>query len=118
MDEKYDLKTETATLVFDAGTGYAGLKAETTLDIPADDVLEFSKIADLKGWESKPLLRDFGDRVLLSWNLTREGQDVPATGDGMMSTPIKLVMALVKAWVGAAMGSDDPLVEESEPTSP
>jgi hypothetical protein len=60
-------------------------------------------------------IRNFGDRVLVGWNLTRDtGDDVPATADGAEEVPLRLITAIFTVWskaVTAHMGvpPDDPL---------
>lgn len=43
-------------------------------------------------------LRTFGDELLISWNMRFRGQDVPATGDGVLSLPPRVQSALLAKW--------------------
>lgn len=47
------------------------------------------------------VIESFGHSVR-EWNLTRDGEPVPATADGVKSLPMKFRMELIEAWLTAA----------------
>jgi hypothetical protein len=59
------------------------------------------------------LLDQFG-KVLESWNVTRRGEPVPATAEGLRSLDLAFAMAIVGAWVTGTAQAPDPLPGSSE----
>jgi hypothetical protein len=55
--------------------------------------------------------RKFGDDYLVSWNLETDGEPIPATGEGLLSTGVDIVFAraLLRAWAQALTGASAPL---------
>lgn len=51
----------------------------------------------------------FGDEILVSWNVTKDGEPLPATGEGVMATDGAFAIALIEAWVKGMTGITDPL---------
>lgn len=59
------------------------------------------------------LLGEFG-RVLESWNVTKRGEPVPATAEGLKMLDLTFAMAIVGAWVTGTAQAPDPLPASSE----
>ena len=49
-------------------------------------------------------MRGLGDTVLSSWNLEREGEPIPATGDGMLMIPMALANLISTQWMERVSG--------------
>lgn len=52
-------------------------------------------------------------RKLKSWNLTEDGEPVPATYEGLMSQDFEFTQTLVEAWLDGMVGTPGPLDESS-----
>lgn len=99
----------TATLTFDEDHDYHGAEIECHLDAPMGLVFEFQRIGD-EGADQAGIMRDFGDRVLIAWNLEDDdGQPIPATGEGLLAQPFAFAYALIEAWGEAAAQPSAPL---------
>ena len=105
----FEIRGSTARLEFHDGSLLDGATVRITLDTPIRDVLAIQRAAnraqngdeDVAAVEES--FRFFGDAVLKDWDLTLDGQPVPANGDGMLSLPLAVCMALFDAW-GRAIG--------------
>ena len=51
----------------------------------------------------------FGDEILVSWNVTKDGEELPANGEGMMATDGAFAIAVIEAWAKGMTGVSDPL---------
>lgn len=58
------------------------------------------------------LLKRFGD-VLESWNVTRRGEPVPPTYDGLRLLDTHFVLAIIGAWLTGTTGTDADLGKDS-----
>lgn len=58
---------------------------------------------------STEAMRLFGDEILIDWNLTENGEPVPATGEGMVRVPVEFGRAILNAWTQALVGISGPL---------
>lgn len=52
-------------------------------------------------------LRRFGDRFIVDWNINVDGQELPATGDGLLQMPPTFQLGLLHAWLGKVRGGID-----------
>lgn len=59
------------------------------------------------------LLKQFGE-VLEDWNVTRKGEAVPPTYEGLLTLDTQFVMAIVGAWLTGTTGADDDLGKDSD----
>lgn len=50
---------------------------------------------------------------LVSWNITKRGEPIPADIEGLRAQPIDLVLELIQAWTKAVTVVPDPLVTPS-----
>jgi hypothetical protein len=96
-----------------AETGLAGLEV-TAGSLPLGEFLKVSELAAAKddpqgaANSAKQLFETFAGS-LLSWNLTRDGEPVPATYDGILGQDLDFMMKIVLAWVSAMADVDTPL---------
>lgn len=74
-------------------TGAAAALAEVDFDAVRD-----GRIAPGDVGRIMSLLDAFAG-CLASWDLTREGQPVPATVEGVRSLPLPLALAIISAWM-------------------
>lgn len=64
--------------------------------------------------DAETALRQFGDEVLVEWNLTDEtGADLAATADGFLSLPMDLCLLIVNAWFARVTAVAAPLGQPS-----
>ena len=112
----------TGNLLDFTGTPYEGL--EVTVDSAPIGLLtgimeNYSAItgdeADMKtaGPLLLKLLKQFGE-VLEDWNVTRKGEAVPPTYEGLLTLDTQFVMAIVGAWLTGTTGADEELGKDSD----
>lgn len=108
----FDIGGDTAALEFAEGTALAGATVRVSLDMSVRDFLALQRnIAGistnaeamtsdtLDSWEKAYI--QFAERSLLSWDLSRNGVDIPATVDGFLSLPFAAANAVFTAWASA-----------------
>lgn len=106
--KKFEVPSRTARLIFD--DEYAGAEVRCRLDVPLGMHLEFAKLVDSQSAaDTEEAFKRFSRDVLIDWNLTAEGEDIPAKPDGMLLIPPDLAKAILAAWV--AQGQNAPLAE-------
>jgi hypothetical protein len=79
-------------------TAYAGL--EVTMDaISLGDLLDIEDLAEgvAAGAAARELCARFA-KCLESWNVTRKGEPVPPTMEGLLTQDAAFVLALVRSW--------------------
>ena len=110
----------TAQITFEPGHQFYGAELELALSAPVGLSLELAELAETKQIDLSTLraqdvlLRRFGDRCLLSWNvLDDDGDPVPANGAGLVEQEPEFVNAILTAWVAEAMNPSAPLVAAS-----
>ena len=59
--------------------------------------------------------REFGERVLIEWNLEGEAGPIPATGEGILQADQGVVGAMIKGWAEAT--KEPPLVNAGPPSN-
>ncbi len=84
-------------------------------DAPMSFMLKLSSREEMKtADEEEAMVRQFGDQVLISWNLVDEDeQDIPANGEGAISLPSSIFNAVFLAWL-SSLGGDENL-EKQQP---
>lgn len=112
----YEVPAETARITWDEGTKFAGLEAVLSLDVPTDVLLRMDGFGDCTPAQRRDLMIEFGDAVLLEWNLEAKGVPVPATGAGMLSQPPRVMGALMEKWREVISGAG-PLEQPSSDTT-
>lgn len=100
---KYELPSRKAVLVFDPPSIYHGAVVEVDLEVPLGVFFWFQSA------EPQSIFAKFGDDVLEGWNLTKDGLDIPATGDGMGQIPKGLAEEIIGQWVKAVIQPNVPL---------
>lgn len=95
--EGLEVKTDSVPLGLFMGIlkDYSALTAETLDVAKAAPVIE-------------QLLKQFGE-VLEEWNVTRRGEPVPATYEGLCMLDPAFAMAVIGAWVGSSAAASPPL---------
>lgn len=111
----FELPEKHAQVLWADGSELDGFEATLSLDAPIDLLLRMADYESLSAAEQRELMLAFGDSVLVSWNLTRKGKAVPATGAGMLSHPARLMVAIMKRW--REVVAADPLGERSSDTT-
>jgi hypothetical protein len=133
---------ETATVKFDEETPWPGVEVEVYIDTSlsffmwvqgASDRLQKASLDRLEKIEANPNASDqeveelkelndfnvrFGDEILASWLVGGEvlewrGVEVPCTGQGLVTLPVKFGGALMVAWTQAVSEVSGPLVAAS-----
>lgn len=130
----YVPKRATYVLEFDTDDELAGLEVKAR-GVDLGTFLDLTAMADLSTQvaegknvgqgESMRAIRAVGDlltgfaAVLVSWNVeTEAGVPVPADIDGLRSQAFPFVFKIIRAWMSAAAGVSDPLVEPSSSGAP
>jgi hypothetical protein len=103
-----------------SATAYEGL--EVTMDaVSLETLLDIQDLAEQIGeaGNARKLFRAFAD-CLESWNVTRAGEPVPATYEGVIAQDAGFVLALVAAWQQGLAQAPPPLpgTSSSGGTSP
>jgi hypothetical protein len=93
-------------------TKHNGLQV-TTASVTMGELLEFAGMADAAegGRDAKAgqvLLERFAS-VLEDWNVTRGGEPVPATYEGLLSQEFGFVMFVISAWISEMAQAPPPL---------
>ena len=89
-------------------TAYAGL--EVTMDaVSLGDLLDIQDVAETgTGAAAREMVTRFA-KCLESWNVTRNGEPVPATLEGVLSLDAVFIGAIVKAWTQGTAEAPPPL---------
>lgn len=112
----YEIGGNTARLEFQPGTVLDGATVRVSLDMSVRDFLGLQRTIagfassgesvageTLEQWEAA--YRQFAGSALKSWDLQRDGVDIPADVDGFMSLPFAAANAIFTAWAGALGGT-------------
>ena len=106
--------TRTIIVEFDENTDWHGAEVTCRRDVSLARLTRFEGLANGKLTDLCEVLKDFGDEVLVAWNLEDDnGNPVPANGESLVAWPIDFGNALITAWITAAVGVEAPLVEKS-----
>ena len=108
----FNIGGDTAVLEFAEGTPLAGATVRVSLDMSVRDFLALQRniagisansesltSATLDLWETA--YTAFADKSLLSWDLSRADEAIPATVDGFLSLPFVMANAVFTAWASA-----------------
>jgi len=82
---------------------YAGLEVRVRLNISLGFVFGIQRrmVSEIQG-EPEEAMREFGDAVLMEWNVEgRDGQPLPANGEGVLQGSVILLTTIIGAWVEA-----------------
>jgi hypothetical protein len=110
----FEIPQRTVTIVIPDGD-FAGAEIVASRDISFSLILDFEEARNegtRKG--TVKAIETFADQALVSWNLSRDGQPIPATATGLMKLPPDLVGAILEAWGDSLKGTPAPLGEPSE----
>jgi hypothetical protein len=103
-------KTKTLKLKGDLEGGEVVVAANT----PMSMLFQIMGVDTAGTKEQEKLIRQFGEDVLVSWNFTNEeGEDLPATGDGVVSLDNETFTGIVDVWI-ESLGGDKNL--DSQPS--
>ena len=107
----FEVGGNTARLEFADGSALDGATVRVSLDVSVREYLDIERAASvlplddtpaselLDRWEA--LYRMFGERFLLGWDLTLEGEAIPSTAEGMLAIPFRYARAIFLAWKAA-----------------
>tara|TARA_R110002110_G_scaffold24331_2_gene91358 strand:+ start:532 stop:894 length:363 start_codon:yes stop_codon:yes gene_type:complete len=101
MHSPFVLQRREANLQFPETSEFHGLNVRVKLDVALSLFLEFQKIGvqDATAEDMTYQFKRFGDDILLDWNMVDEDMEaVPASGDGFMTLPPSVCIAIVTAW--------------------
>lgn len=112
----FDIGGNTALLEFQPGTVLDGATVRVSLDMSVRDFLGLQRTIagfvstgesvageTLDQWEAA--YRQFASTALKSWDLQRDGEDIPADVDGFLSLPFAAANAIFTAWASALGGT-------------
>jgi len=94
----YELPEQHAEITWEDGSDLHGLEVTLSLDAPVDLLFRLQDWESITAKEQRELMLEFGDSVLVTWNLTYRGNSVPATGAGMLSQPMRLMVGIMIKW--------------------
>lgn len=112
----YEIPAKHARIRWDDDTEFAGLEAVLSLDTPADLLFQMQGFEDATPEGRRELMVAFGDSVLVEWNLEAKGRPVPASGEGMLTQPMRLVSAIMSKWT-ETVAAEGPLEQPSSVTT-
>lgn len=101
------------------GTEWEGAEVMVRADVSMAQYLRLRQLSNEEGDASEQgtiaLAQDFGDTVLLAWNLVdADDQPIPATGEGMTVIPLSLAFRVINLWLGTVAGVPAPLAPPSD----
>lgn len=103
---------QSATLTFETVPGWETAKVRVLLDAPLDVMWYIEESATDNEKTSRKVYELIADNILLSWNLKdSDGNEIPATVEGIGKVPQSFMTALMKGFYLAAQGVPDPLDE-------
>lgn len=113
MSGGFEPKPKVYEITWGEGTPYEGLEV-TAKGTSTEDFLEIMAMAEgldekapmPRASDTKRMLQRFAGR-LVSWNITQDGQPVPADYEHLKALDPELSMAIFERW-GAAVGGVDP----------
>ncbi len=107
MTTGFKVPMRIADMTFE-GTDYDGAEIKLRLDVSIAFYLMLQDL--LASNEPFTAIKPFGDDVLIEWNLLdRNGDSIPATGDGMQSLSPAFATLILSNWVEEVVRTPDPL---------
>jgi hypothetical protein len=110
----FEIPQRTVTMVIPDGD-FAGAEIVASRDVSFGLVLDFEDARN-EGTKAGTIkaITTFADQALVSWNLSRNGEPIPATSEELLRLPPDLVGAILSAWGDALKGTPAPLGEPSQ----
>lgn len=117
----FEVSTTGSVLTFPEDSKYAGLEVtvdEAPVGLLLDIMENYSRLAgaeiDMKTASAVfPVLLGGFAKVLEDWNLTRKGEPVPPTLEGLRSLGQSLVLEVIGAWLTGQTSADEELGKDS-----
>lgn len=75
---------------------YGGAEVKVRLNLPLRDFLRLDALADQENFEE--LLTEFGESILVEWNLEKDGEPIPADGPHFVQQPVDFCMLIYRVW--------------------
>lgn len=110
--EKYELQDQKAEILFDSSSRFSGVVVEVVIDVSLNTLFDFED--GYVAGKHRELFQRFGDEILVSWNVHKDGNALPASGEGMGKAPLSLASEIMIQWLKAAAKPPDPLAMPSE----
>ena len=110
-NNKYELPEEIGHFFFNEESDYPGVEFDAHIDIPIGELFKYQTT----DWdtEAESMLKQWGDQVLVSWNLTKNGAAIPADGVGIFRPGIRMIRDMMKAWSDGVVDPPPPLLPPS-----
>jgi len=99
---------------------WAGAEVVCVADAPFGVLLKFEKwreMADPDSEEIAGIMRQFGDDILIEWNLTHKGEPRIATGEGFLGLGMVAQLKIIGAWLQGIGQMATPLAQAGSPSS-
>lgn len=110
---KYQLPSTTLTLDF-KDTAFDGAEVKCRTDVSMGFLLRMQRMANSTNDEdAEKSLTEFGDKILIEWNLEDEHIDIPANGTGMLQITASFAQALMSLWAEEVAQPSAPLSPKS-----
>lgn len=97
-------------LRFPEGHEFEGAEIRAKLDVDVGTFLQFQRMGEegVTTEEQMSVFSRFGDDIVLEWNLHDEdAKPVPSNGDGFLSLPPTICIAIIGAWAEQAGSSGE-----------
>lgn len=113
----FEIPRRTARIILE--DDYDGAEIRCALDVDMGTYFHFQGLMESSdAAQLEQAFREFGDRILIEWNLEEGGEPIPATAEGVMQLPPALVLAILGKWGEAVGEAPAPLSKQSKSTRP
>jgi hypothetical protein len=114
----FEIPDRTATILIPEGE-FEGAEVTVSRNVSLGLVFDIDEATEQGGRRGMTkAVASFVANVLRGWNLTRNGEPLPATAEEMLRLPPDLVVAILRAWGESMKGTPLPLDEPSESGEP
>ena len=99
---------------------FTGVEVEVTTAVSMADFMTLAKLADIAGGNSEGVqeaIQIFGDKFLMAWNVTLNGNEVEPNGESLARMPLSFQWELTSKWFGLIRGVSGPLGSASSTPS-
>ena len=104
----FEIPRRTARIILE--DDYEGAEITCALDVDMGTYFHFQGLIESEdAAHLEKAFREFGDRILIEWNLEEDGEPLPATAEGVMQLPPALALAILGKWSEAVGEAPAPL---------
>lgn len=98
-----------------AGTELEGAEIVCDGRLSLGQLMPFARLLEsgVQFEDAEAVLRQFGEGVLVEWNLEEETGVLPANGDGFLNLSLPMCLLIIKAWIQRLTAVPAPLAVPS-----